>query len=577
WDARPFPAFPDVGLLWADAPNWETGHWLNGRLEGAPLDALVSELAAPAIDDAASAPRPDVRGFVDGYVLDRAMSARAAIEPLAGAFAFDPVVSGGAIRFLRRARAPSSVLNDNDLAPDREGALVRVTRAQESELPHELALTFGDADNDYEVATVLSRRIEGRSQRRSENETAVMTHRAAAQRIADIWLEDAWRARETVEFRLAPQAAAIEPGDIVSLPGDSGARAWQITRITEGAVRECFARSVDPTIYDRAPPAYARRKRSKPRAPGPPYVVTLDLAIARNQPTTTQYIAACADPWPGALTVYRNYGFSLDPLLTLSAPATIGETLDELGPGPVGRFDRGANLTIKLHSGALAGVGDALALDGRATMAIRGADDAWEIFAFAHAELVARDTYRLSRLLRGLGGEEALAARTVAAGATVVLLDRAVAPLAAGLSSVGVTLDLRVGPAISGASDANYVSIPATATDKAFRPYAPVRPQARAAPAGIEISFLRRGRIDADAWEPIEIPLGEDVESYRIEIARPSGGPRKIVSASPSVLYATADINADFGSQPAALDLTIRQVSASVGPGFPLVAHVPVQ
>ena len=131
-------------------------------------------------------------------------------------------------------------------------------------------------------------------------------------------------------------------------------------------------------------------------------------------------------------------------------------------------------------------------------VSIRGADDAWEIFAFAHAELVARDTYRLSRLLRGLGGEEALAARTVAAGATVVLLDRAVAPLAAGLSSVGVTLDLRVGPAISGASDANYVSIPATATDKAFRPYAPVRPQARAAPAGIEISFLRRGRIDAD-------------------------------------------------------------------------------
>ncbi|MCB1541225.1 MAG: glycoside hydrolase/phage tail family protein [Rhodoblastus sp.] len=577
WDARPFPAFPDVGLLWADAPNWETGHWLNGRLEGAPLDALVSELAALAIDDAALAPRPDVRGFVDGYVLDRAMSARAAIEPLAGAFAFDPVVSGGAIRFLRRAREPSCVLDENDLVPDREGALIRVTRAQESELPHELALTFGDADNDYEVATVLSRRIEGWSQRRSENETAVMTHRAAAQRIADIWLEDAWRARETAEFRLAPQAAAIEPGDIVSLPGDTGARAWQITRITEGAVRECFSRSVNPTIYDRAPPSYARRKRNKPRAPGPPYVVTLDLAIARNQPTTTQYIAACADPWPGALTVYRNYGFSLDPLLTLSAPATIGETLDELGPGSVGRFDRGASIAIKLYSGALAGVGDALALEGRATMAIRGADGAWEIFAFAHAELVARDTYRLSRLLRGLGGEEDLAARAVPAGATVVLLDRAVVPLASGLSSVGVPLDLRVGPAGSALNAANYISISATATDKAFRPYAPVRPQAKATPAGIEISFLRRGRIDADAWEPIDIPLGEDVENYSIAIARPSGGPRLLTSSAPNVLYASADMVADFGSQPTALDLTIRQISAAVGPGFPLAAHVLVQ
>jgi hypothetical protein len=35
WDARPFPAFPDVGTVWADGANFETGHWLNGRIEGA--------------------------------------------------------------------------------------------------------------------------------------------------------------------------------------------------------------------------------------------------------------------------------------------------------------------------------------------------------------------------------------------------------------------------------------------------------------------------------------------------------------------------------------------------------------
>ena len=218
-----------------------------------------------------------------------------------------------------------------------------------------------------------------------------------------------------------------------------------------------------------------------------------------------------------------------------------------------------------------------LALEGRATMAIQGADGAWEIFAFAHGDLIARDTYRLSRLLRGLGGEEELAARTVPAGATVVLLDRAVAPLAGGLASIGATLDLRVGPADRSATEATYVALAATATDKAFKPYAPVRPRARRTPAGIEISFLRRGRLDADAWEPIEIPLGEDTESYTVEIARPSGLARKLASSSPKILYPATDIVADFGVQPTALDLTIRQISASVGPGFPLVAHVPVQ
>ena len=50
---------------------------------------------------------------------------------------------------------------------------------------------------------------------------------------------------------------------------------------------------------------------------------------------------------------------------------------------------------------------------GKNAMAIQGTDGAWEIFAYANAELVGTNTYRLSRLIRGLGGEESLCARTV--------------------------------------------------------------------------------------------------------------------------------------------------------------------
>lgn len=34
WDARPYPAFPALRDVWADAPAWRTGHWLNGRMVG---------------------------------------------------------------------------------------------------------------------------------------------------------------------------------------------------------------------------------------------------------------------------------------------------------------------------------------------------------------------------------------------------------------------------------------------------------------------------------------------------------------------------------------------------------------
>lgn len=31
WDARPFPAFPKLSGVWADAGNWQTGNWVGGK------------------------------------------------------------------------------------------------------------------------------------------------------------------------------------------------------------------------------------------------------------------------------------------------------------------------------------------------------------------------------------------------------------------------------------------------------------------------------------------------------------------------------------------------------------------
>ena len=46
WDARPFPAFPHLTAVWADGANYPLGHWLNGRLGGVTLKALVRAVLA---------------------------------------------------------------------------------------------------------------------------------------------------------------------------------------------------------------------------------------------------------------------------------------------------------------------------------------------------------------------------------------------------------------------------------------------------------------------------------------------------------------------------------------------------
>jgi hypothetical protein len=82
WDARPFPFFPANTQVWSDGENWYTGHWLNGRLGGCPVDELVTAIAA----DFGCVIAVECDGFVDGYVVPGPMSARDALEPIASLF-----------------------------------------------------------------------------------------------------------------------------------------------------------------------------------------------------------------------------------------------------------------------------------------------------------------------------------------------------------------------------------------------------------------------------------------------------------------------------------------------------------
>ena len=577
WDARPFPAFPVHSEIWADAANWQTGHWLTGRVEGVALDRLVAAILSEAGVDTLGFQLPALDGFLEGYVLDTVMSPRGALEPLGALFGFDAVVAAGAVRFAGRGGRSVAVLADDDLVPDKSGRLIELTRAQESELPHELSLTFSDADNDYRKAASSSRRLAGAAKRASHAALAAVLRRPEAQRLADIWLQDLWVARETARFTLRPNRLDLEIGDAVTLSVAGAPRLFRIQSIRDGAAREVSARAVEPAVYDAPAPVLKPQALPAPRFAGPPRVLFLDLATDRDAPSTLQYLAVFSDPWPGAVAVWRQLGdATYEFLRTIARPALIGDTLSAFSPGVAGRIDYASSLTLRLSSGALASVSDAELFAGKTAMALRGADGAWEIFGFGRAELIADKTYRLSRLLRGLGGEEGLAQRTVAAGAPVVLLDDGVIPIASGLSALGAVSRYRIGPADRDYASSAYIEVVGAVTPKALMPFAPVRAAAARGVSGVTVTFTRRSRIDADNWEPLDIGLGEQSEAYDIEIWQGPLRKRVIGAVTPQCLYASADELADFGAAQSALLLVLYQKSAAVGRGFPLVVSVAV-
>ena len=102
----------------------------------------------------------------------------------------------------------------------------------------------------------------------------------------------------------------------------------------------------------RAPPSRDRRRRPPPVA-GRPEAIVLDLPVARGEPTALQYLAVAADPWPGAVAVWRSArredGFALHRVVAL--PALVGRTLTALAPGPLWRWDRAATLDVRMRVG----------------------------------------------------------------------------------------------------------------------------------------------------------------------------------------------------------------------------------
>ncbi|MFL9826233.1 glycoside hydrolase/phage tail family protein, partial [Rhodoplanes sp. SY1] len=575
WDARPWPVFPAATDVWSDGPNWETGHWLTGRLGGCPLDGLVAAMLADA-----GVTGCDPRRLGDGpagAVIDRPMTPRAAMEPLAAAFAFDAVADGPTLVFRPRGGPPVAEIDEDDLVQPEEGAPARLVRAQETELPAAVALGFSDVDADYRRAAVPSRRLVGAARRLLQADLAVVMDRAEAERRAEIRLQDLWASRETATFALPPSRLALLPGDVIGLTVAGRRRLFEIREIVDAHSRTVTAQSTDPEVF--ALPLASRVPTTPvlPAAVGPAAVVGLDLPSLPGDPDTVlARIAVSAAPWPGALAVWRSFdGESFERIATATVPAVMGETLDPVPAGPPWRIDRHTVFRVRLVTGGLAAITDAALLAGGNAAVLAAPDGGCEVIQFAAAELVAAGTWRVSRLLRGQAGSEH-AIRPLAAGATFVKLDDVLRTVARGPDMIGRTMTLRVVAASRSHDDASAVVITITPRPTMLQPLAPVHVRGRRSAAGVTITLVRRTRRDGDSWDVAEVPLGESAEAYEVDILSGGAVVRTLAATAPSVLYAAADEIADFGVAQASLAVRVVQLSATAGRGVAATAVLAV-
>jgi hypothetical protein len=497
------------------------------------------------------------------------MRLRDALEPLAGAFAFDLAERDGLPTLIARDGATVAELDEDALALPEEGEALDAARTLDAP-PDELRLRFIDEAADYQTGALTVRRDPADAGDVAVADLPMVMTAPRAEQVGRRLLARSRSARDETILRLSPLAALrLEPGDRVRLHDDE--RVWRVEQVALDETPHATLSLAEAAVgaggeaIDWTPPS-----PGEPAAP--PVLHILDLPpLPGAEDDARPLIAAAVEPWRD-LDIHA--GVSAEALTVrarVDQPAAVGETLSDLPAGPLHRLHQAGRLTVRLEGATLESRPLAAVLAGANALAVLGAGGAWEILQFLGAEAIEPDVWSLSGVLRGQAGSEPAMADLLPVGAPVVLLGDGLVRAQTALSERGLPLLWRAGPAGGPAGGEGVTETQATWRALALRPWSPCHLTRTALTGGdIVFSWIRRARLSGDSLDG-EPPLSEEAERYRIELLDGESVVRVAETAAPSFLWTAAMQAADFpGGVPDPVSVRVAQISATFGPGAAL-------
>jgi len=554
WDVRPWPAFPGRGDVWADAGAWRTGHWLNGRLGGETRDLIAAILTWGGLE-------PDafeigaVGDGIDGYLIDRPMRTRDALEPLLSALGLTAAERGGRVS-ITGDEVAGRVLGLDALVLDDEAAAVKAERLLERQ-PRKARVRFIDGGADYQTGSATARQA-GEGGGIDLVLPAVCTA-ATGRAVAERALATVGAERLTVSPGPL-ELVALEPGDVVKVEGCAGD--WRVSRLdldeTPKAVLEPVVRVSARDGGDTARPP------EPPAIPGAPFFRMIELPPLIGSEADGRPLAVVAgDPWR-PMTVWS--GATADALTArgeVAAPATVGTLVEPVGPGVRNRIDGRNSLLVRIEGRSPESRSLTAMLAGANAVAVETASG-WEIVQFRTATLVGGDVWKLSGLLRAQQGTDEAMEAGASAGALVVVLQAQIprADLASG--ERGLPLIWRVASVGAPAGGAGVSEIPWTATGVHGRPWSPAHLKLNArADGGRDLAWIARSRIDGDRWDGE--PVSADPMRFRVRVLDGDAVVRSWEVDGAAAVYLADELTADF---PAGVSEGSRLAVAQQGDGY---------
>lgn len=536
WDARPFPAFPARGGVWADAGAWRAGHWLNGRMGGEAADLVAAVLKRGGLAEEAFEIGA-LDGEIAGYVIDRPMRTRDALEPLLAGLGATAAERGGRIAVLGETAVGLTLTAEALALPD-EGASVVADRSLEPR-PGGARVRFIDEAADYQTGSVVVRGAgDGGG---IDLELPAVCGAGVAGALARRTLATTGGETDRLTVKLGPlEALRLEPGEVVQVEGRTGD--WRVTRLDVDEQPSAVLEPVVVVRVDEAPTDW--RPGDGPAVVGAPFLRLLDLPpLPGAEEDGRPVVVVAAEPWT-PMAVHGGASVeALTPRATVVRPATVGVLTEAVERGVVGRWDEANAVMVRvegrapesLTAGGVLGGGSALALETAA---------GWEVVQYRRADLVGGEVWRLSGLLRGQQGSEEATAAGALAGAVVVFLERDMARAEVAPGERGLPRVWRAGPAGAAPGGSGFSEVDFSWTGRAARPWRPAHLRVAVEDGGRRLSWTPRVRVNGEGWEaePVEV----DPRRFRLRVLDGAVEKRVWEVEGLEAVYAAAQVAADW-------------------------------
>ena len=509
-------------------------------------DAAPPSIGSILTDATAGAMLSSVAQPIIGYAA-HGTNRRAAIEPLIDHFGLElrdrqGQVETGIPTLFEVDEADLGCAADGKAEPASERSTI-----PERSVPASLTIDYYDPARDYQVGRMRASAGSRGGPAEAVDLPIVLTAESA-RGVAENSLARRWAQRERITTRLPPQHIALQPGDLIVLPGSS--RRWTVRQISLEAM---IAVAELQASWQVAPAILADPGRPAPSSDvvaEPTKLALFDLPDLGMGPTLQLHLAAASATvaWR-QVPIEIGIGEAVSGGTSAAAETLLGVALTILEPNQAAILDLESSVDIELANDEqwLESRDDDALLQG-ANLAVLGR----EVFQFGLAVAIGPKRFRLLRLLRGRFGSE-WAMTGHAAGDAFALLDSRT------LRSISVPdamLGSEVGVTAFGVGDGAGTQVVATASGEALRPPSPVHLQAIIAGGSLQASWVRRSRAGYPWLDDIDAPLGESNQRYRVRIEGPAG----VVegeTVQPFTSFSAAQLGA-AGSGPATIG--VRQV-----------------